>query len=116
MKLAERIDAYRIFPRVVLLLYVILVGSVVDWYLNFNVKYTKDCDHQTLELLLEKDVKLERAEQTACTVTGVVGRPMGYTALVSTIVGAGAGIFGFYVNSGRRWREEDVTLQPVLQR
>lgn len=105
LKLAETLDAYRVFPRLVLFFYIIAIGIITDWYLDFEVKYTTECDHKVLELVLEKE-ELNKAREAACSITGVVGRPGGYTALVSAFIGAGAAVFGFYVNSGRKWSNE----------
>jgi|VirMetMinimDraft_7_1064189.scaffolds.fasta_scaffold94816_3 hypothetical protein len=96
------IDSLRIFPRVVLVLYMIAVGTSLDWYLSFDIVYKTECDANTLTALLDRKIGLEEAERISCTITDAVGRPAGYTALMSVLIGAGAGIFGLYVNSGSR--------------
>ena len=103
----EWIDSLRIFPRIVLVLYMVAMGYALDWYLEFEVLYEKRCDAPTLKTLLDEKIPIERAEPIACPIVDTIGRPTGYTALLSVLVGAGAGIFGFYVNSGGRRKENE---------
>ena len=107
MKWAELLDAYRVFPRLVLFFYLVAIGIITDWYLDFKIEYTTSCDNKVLELVLDKENDLEKARDVAGSITGVVGRPGGYTALVSAFIGVGAAVFGFYVNSGRKWSSKD---------
>ena len=103
MKYAELIDAYRVFPRIVLMLFVLAVGTSLDWYLSYEIQFTRACDVKVLTLLLDKDIELDIAKGIACPITEVIERPSGYTFLLSTLIGSSAAIFGFYLNSGRRW-------------
>ncbi len=98
----EWIDKLRIFPRVALVCYFVGCGTALDWYFDFEVKYETRCDSNVLKVLLDEGVALGISQAIACPVVGVVGQPVGYTALMSTLVGAGAAIFGLYVNSGRK--------------
>jgi hypothetical protein len=98
----EWIDKLRIFPRIVLVSYMLSLGISLEWYLDFEVKYQTQCDSNTLRVLLDNGTKLELAQSIACTTVDTIGHPTGYTALMSTLVGSGAAIFGFYVNSGRK--------------
>ncbi len=103
MSLANHVDNWRVVPRILIFSYMIAVASSLHWYFDFEVKYTEKCDVKVMELVLEdkpKDIKA--AKEAGCTITGVVGQPLGYTALMATLVGSSAGIFGFYVNSGAR--------------
>jgi hypothetical protein len=100
MKTAERVDSFRVFPRAVLILYMLAIGHTLSWYLDFDIKYQTKCDEKTLIALLDRDIGFEDAKREACTIVTAVGRPSGYTTLVSVMIGAGAGVFGFYVNSG----------------
>lgn len=95
-------DKHRLFPRIVLIGYMLSLGLALEWYLSFEVKYETRCDSSTLSVLLDRGVEVEKAHLMSCPVVGVVGQPTGYTALMSTLVGSGAAIFGFYVNSGRK--------------
>lgn len=64
--LAEKIDAFRVIPRVLVALYGVVFYQVADWFMSLDA-------------------------------------PNGaQAAFVSTVVGAGAAWFGFYVNSGPR--------------
>lgn len=97
----------RIFPRLFLILYALGASVVVDWYLEFETIPIVTCDSAMMQVLLSQGTELALAERISCRTSGIIGRPGGYTALVSTIVGAGAGVFGFYVNSGWNWRREE---------
>ena len=103
IRFAEVIDAYRIIPRLILIGYMLAVGLAINWYFNFEVKYVTQCDSSVMKVLLDEGASIEQAESIACTVKDVIGQPTGYTALFSALVGAGAGIFGFYSATGRKW-------------
>lgn len=105
LRIAEIIDAYRVFPRIVLLGFMISVGVITNWYLSFEDVPIIECNETLLLGLLERNVSLVEAQMVACKQTGVVDRPFGYTTLVSVFIGASAGVFGFYVGTGRRWDE-----------
>lgn len=105
LRIAEVIDAYRIFPRIVLLSFMISVGVIVHWYLSFEDKPVVECNDTLLLGLLEKGHTLVAAEKVACRQVGVVDRPMGYTTLISVFIGASAAVFGFYTGTGRKWNE-----------
>lgn len=102
-KLANFLDSLRIFPRVILLCYIIAVGVALDWYFDFEVKYVVNCNAEVMQVVLkEAPGKIEVARSIACTEVDVIARPVGYTALMSVLVGAGAGIFGLYMNTGKQ--------------
>ena len=94
------IDKWRVFPRLVLICYVLGCGAALNWYFNFEVQYEVVCAAPVMQVILDSGAKLDKAELIACTKVSVHGHPTGYTALMSTLVGAGAAIFGLYVNSG----------------
>lgn len=101
--LADFLDKLRIIPRVLIICYMASVGFALNWYFDFDVRYVKQCDSAVMQVVLKEvpgNVKL--AESIACTNKDVIAQPLGYTALMATLVGAGSVIFGFYVNSGRR--------------
>jgi hypothetical protein len=100
MDLAERIDSLRIFPRIVLILYMVAVGYTLQYYLDFEVQYQTKCDEKVLAVLLDRNVDIESATTTSCTVVTSVGRPTGYMTLLTAMITGMAGVFGFYVNSG----------------
>lgn len=63
---AEQFDAWRVMPRLLVLVYGWVFFDVIQWFMLIEV-------------------------------------PNGpQSAFVSTVVGAAAGFFGFYVNSGKR--------------
>ena len=100
-RLSEYIDKLRVIPRLLVLSYMLAVGLSLNWYFDFEVKYVQKCDSAVMHVVLQqKDATIELAKSVACTDVDVIAQPLGYTALMATLVGAGAGIFGFYVNSG----------------
>lgn len=105
--LARTLDMFRVFPRLVLLVYVIGLMISFNWYISFDIKPQIECEAQVLEVILDKGYNLDDAKEIACKQVGSIGRPTGYTALLSTMFGAGAVIFGFYTNSGWRWKPKD---------
>lgn len=109
LKIAEIIDAYRIVPRTIIALYAYGLYRIVEWYINFELKYVTKCDSATLNVLMKEGVSVEEAKAIACTVSEVIGHPTGYTALVTAMVGAAAVVFGLYANTGRSW-EGDKSL------
>ena len=94
------IDRWRVFPRIVLIGYMLALYLTLNWYLALEPRYQTSCDSNTLKVLLDKGASIEQAREVACTVVDVVAQPNGYTALISVLVGASAAIFSFYVNSG----------------
>lgn len=102
-RLGEILDQLRIIPRVIIIGYICSVGLALDWYFDFDVRYVQQCDAGVMQVVLkEAPGEIELAKSIACTDKDVIAQPNGYTALMATLVGAGAGIFGFYVNSGKR--------------
>jgi hypothetical protein len=103
---AESMDALRVFPRIVLGLYLYGLYHIVKWYIEFELKFVTKCDSSSLNVLLKEGIKIDEAKSIACSVTEVIGHPTGYTALVTILVGASAAIFGMYAKSGRSWDVE----------
>lgn len=99
-KLAIALDALRIIPRLVLFLYLLANSLMLNWYLEFPIVPIITCDDRVIATVLENKGSIEQAERIGCRQTDVIGRPTGYTALVSTLVGSSAVVFGFYCNSG----------------
>lgn len=85
---AEFLDAWRIIPRGLVSLYCWMLYKTIDWYMQLAPYMLDDCN---IDKLGEKC--LIDAPNTA------------HSILLSTIVGAGAAIFGLYSNSGRKWSE-----------
>ena len=84
------------------IVYIIGAWGAFDFYTSLEAEKRVACDDKVLQVILDKEYKLEEARQVACTTTEYIGHPMGYTVLLTTIFGTGPAIFGFYVNSGRR--------------
>lgn len=102
------IEKYRIFPRLVLILYLVAVGVSLEWYFDFPTTFETQCDSNTLRVLMENNIEVDKATSIACSNKNVIGRPGGYTALVTILIGAGTGIFGFYVNTGVNSSRKDL--------
>ena len=101
-RLANILNSLRLIPRVLIIMYMIAVGMSLQWYFDFEVRYVTNCDAAVMSTLLRNEIDLSEVKLIACTDTEVIGQPLGYTALMSTLVGSGAMIFGFYVNSGNK--------------
>lgn len=112
LKIAEIIDAYRVVPRTIIALYAYGLYRIIEWYINFELQYVTKCDSATLNVLLKEGVPVEQANAIACSVSQVIGHPTGYTALVTTMVGAAAVVFGLYANSGRSWEGDKSVNKP----
>lgn len=69
LRIAEIIDAFRVFPRLFITAYIIFFLYSGFWFM---------------------DLEFPNAEQAA---------------FISVIVGAGAGWFGLYTRTGRKWGE-----------
>lgn len=95
------IDSYRVFPRIFLVLFTIATGISIDWYLSFPLEYKVECNQELLLGLTTQGHELKAAEEISCRTTEVLGRPAGYTFLISTLIGACGVVFSFYVNSGQ---------------
>ena len=91
-------------------------GMSLDWYLSFPLVYKIECNEKLLISLLDKGTTLELSEKISCRPTEVIGRPDGYTFLISTLVGSCGVVFSFYANSGAvQRREENNTIKSVAK-
>jgi hypothetical protein len=104
----QKINDYRVFPRIFLICFMLATGSSIQWYLSFPIDYIVKCNDTLLLGMLDRGVSIKEAEEVSCKTTEVLGRPLGYTALVSTLVGSSGLVFSFYTSSGNssRRREE----------
>lgn len=101
---AEIFDAWRVIPRIVLVLYASLVFSLYLWYRSIPTYVQEQCDESLIGTLLAQGVDLAEAQAVACTVIDIVGGPtMAQSTFVTTIIGLSTGIFGLYVATGRKW-------------
>lgn len=104
LKTAEIFDAWRVIPRIVLVLYSSLVFSLYLWYRSIPTYVKEECNENLISSLLTQGVDLAEAQTVACTVIDIVGGPtMAQSTFVTTIIGLSTGIFGLYVATGRKW-------------
>jgi hypothetical protein len=92
-----------------LMAFLISVGIVINWYLAFPDVPIIECNETLFLGLLEQGHSVVMSERLACRQVGVIDRPTGYTTLVSVLVGASAGVFGFYASTGRKWGNEAIS-------
>ena len=101
---AEWFDAWRIAPRLVVIVYGALVAFLTFWFVQIKTYPKTECQTDLLIKLLDRGMTPEAAESIACTIVAVVGGPTtATTAFVTTICGLGTGIFAFYASTGRDW-------------
>ncbi len=86
MSVAEFLDAWRIIPRTVVLIYGYGMWQVGEWYMSLKPYMLEGCN---VELLKEK-----------CLVMAPTTEHM---ALVTALLAVAAAIFGLYTNSGKKW-------------
>jgi len=98
----NKVDKWRVFPRLMLVSFIIITYICISWYLAFPTQHTQVCDPKILIHLVDKEYTDARVKDLACTNGEVIGRPHGYTFLISTIIGTLGLVFNFYVNSGPR--------------
>lgn len=104
LSLAESFDAWRVMPRIVMLMYSVLVTHLYLWYKSIPTFVQEKCDPTILRMMLDQDITLEEAKLVACTIVDVVGGPTAsQTTFVTTIIGLSTGIFGLYTATGRKW-------------
>jgi len=87
LSMAEAIDAWRIVPRLMVAGYGFLVYQVVSWYMELVPYMLDGC----VSDIVEKCIIEAPATQ--------------HSVLVSAVIGLGAVMVGFYVNTGRKWNE-----------
>lgn len=114
LALAESFDAWRIIPRIIIIMYSALVLNLYLWFKSIPTFVQERCDTAMLKLLIDSNLDIEQAKVLACSIVDVVGGPTGaQSAFVTTITGLSAGIFGLYAATGRRW---DGGLPPDINR
>ena len=112
LALAESFDAWRVAPRMVLIIYSALVMNLYLWFKSIPTFVQEKCDPQTLKVMLDLGKSLDDAKLLACSVVDVVGGPTTtQSAFVTTIVGLSTAIFALYTSTGRRW---DSGLPPDI--
>lgn len=112
--IAESVDAWRIIPRTILVLYATLVFNLYLWYKSIPTYVQEQCDPTVLRVLMELNMTVEEAKVFACSVVDIVGGPTAaQSAFVTTIIGLSTGIFGLYVATGRKW-ERGFPSDPIF--
>lgn len=84
LAVAEWFDAWRVFPRVIVGLYMALVYQVVTWYMALSDYIIPGCTSPSI---------IDCITQAPSTQ---------HAALVTAVIGFSAAIFGFYANSGKQ--------------
>lgn len=102
--LAETFDAWRVVPRLVLILYALMVVDLYTWFKAIPTIQVMRCDAALVEILKNSGMDIDKATELACKTSDVVGGPTSsQSAFVTTIIGLSTGIFGLYASTGRRW-------------
>jgi hypothetical protein len=102
--LAETFDAWRVVPRLVLILYALMVVDLYTWFKAIPTIQVTRCDAALIEILKTNGMDIDKATELACNTNDVVGGPTSsQSAFVTTIIGLSTGIFGLYASTGRRW-------------
>lgn len=86
LAIAEWVDAWRVFPRLMVVMYMVLVYRVVEWYMKLDDHIIPGCVSQSI---------------ADCVVQAPSTQ---HAALVTAVIGFSAAIFGFYANSGKQKR------------
>jgi len=86
LAIAEWLDAWRIIPRAVIAGYTFLMWYVIQWYMKLTPYIIEDCDAESFGSI--------------CVVLAPTTQ---HAALVSTVVGIAAAVFGLYAGSGKKW-------------
>lgn len=87
LAIAEWIDAWRIIPRAVVILFGYGAYEVTRWYMNLQPYLLEGC--------VEQGGKIAECLISAPTTQ--------HTALLSALFALAAAVFAFYTNAGRKW-------------
>jgi len=88
LAVAEFVDAWRIIPRAVVVVFSYGVYGVTTWYMNLK------------PYILEGCVKAAESVPTECIVQAPTTQ---HTALLTAMFALAAAVFAFYSNNGRKW-------------
>ena len=110
--MAEVIDAWRVVPRLFLVCYGILMYKIVIWFYALPTYEKRECDSAVIQILLDSNIDLVKAQEFACTVIDVVGGPTtAQAAFATTIISLSTAIFAFYANTGRSWDKDSMRIE-----
>lgn len=87
LAVAEWIDAWRLIPRLIVLLFGYGSYKVVEWYMKLEPHLIEGC--------IEAGGRFEQCIAQAPTTQ--------HTALLSALFALAAAVFAFYTNNGRKW-------------
>lgn len=120
LTLAESVDAWRLFPRLIIGAYALLIMWVCTWYFHIPTYKVTHCDSASMKIMVDSGVPINDAIKFSCNVNEVAGGPsMAQTTFVSTIVGMAGLIFGMYTSTGRKWDDGlpgDIDNHPKFRR
>lgn len=78
--------------------YALLLVITLNWYLSFPVEFRTETNPQLVSVLIDAGKSPDEAVMLATTKVEAIGRPHGYTALLSAMFAAAPFIFGVYIN------------------
>lgn len=87
LAIAEWIDAWRLIPRAVVILFGLGAAHVTKWYMDLHPYILEGC--------VEAGGKVSECMIQAPTTQ--------HTALLSALFALAAAVFAFYSNAGRKW-------------
>ncbi len=88
----------RVIPRAILFAYMITLAITLKWYTDFPIVYQTQTNTALVSVLLKEGTDPTTAVELATSKVQVIGRPTGYTVLLSSMFAAAPFIFGVYVN------------------
>lgn len=119
LTLAESVDAWRFFPRLIIAMYATLIVWVCTWYFAIPTYQVTHCDPASMKIITDAGIPIKDAIKYTCNVVEVTGGPsMAQTTFVSTIVGMAGLIFGMYTSTGRKWDDglpNDIDNHPKFK-
>jgi hypothetical protein len=107
LDIAEVIDAYRVIPRIILFGVMALCVYTMVWFFGLTATAVITCDPTLMKILMDSGVSLEGAKALACTTSSYVGGPTTQHVTFATAIvgGLASAVFGFYANTGRKWKK-----------
>lgn len=100
LAIAEWIDAWRLIPRGVVLLFGYGVYSVTKWYMELKPYLLDGC-------------VAAGGSVTECLISAPTTQ---HTALLSAMFALAAAVFAFYSNAGRKWNGFSPWNKPPVKR
>src|SRR5690554_1112763 len=85
---AEIFDAWRIVPRIMVVLYGYLIYKLYTWFRSIETVEKIECNESLMSMLLDEGIDLEQASVIACTVIDIIGGPtMEQSTFVTVVIG-----------------------------